>query len=71
MCLPTDTTTPPTMNEIKRVILDRLYDAECLCSCCGKKGKGHGNYYLPSQLSLESVLRAINSDEYYFKEPQS
>ena len=56
------------MNVIKSLIVDRLYDREGICSCCGKKGKGHGNYHLPSRLPLESVLKAINLDEYYFKE---
>lgn len=54
------------MNVIKSLIVDRLYDREGICSCCGKKGKGHGNYHLPSRLPLESVLKAINLDEYYF-----
>ena len=57
-----------TFDEAKSIIVDRLYDAEGICSCCGKKGKGHGNYSLPSRLPLESVLKAINLDEYYFKE---
>ncbi len=52
----------------KSIIIDRLYDTESVCTCCGKKGKGHGNYKLPERISRESVLRAINLDEYYFKE---
>jgi hypothetical protein len=56
-------------NEIKVVILNRLFEAAGVCSVCGRVNCNHGNNKeLPSRIDIDDVLRAINVDEYFFNE---
>ncbi len=57
-------------NKTKETILSRIYDSKssvcsfCLESCCAHGG----NRKLPETLNTIDVLKAINIDEYFFKE---
>lgn len=56
-------------NATKEKILDRLYEAAGVCMTCGKHKCQHGsNTTLPESLDVNTVLRAINLDEHFFKE---
>lgn len=58
------------MDEItKAIILDRIFGSSSICGHCGKDDCGQeGNLVLPDTLKTEHVLKAINIDEYFFKE---
>ena len=56
-------------NATKEKILDRLHETAAVCMTCGKRKCPHGgNTTLPETLDTDIVLRAINLDEYFFKE---
>lgn len=56
-------------NETKEKIVDRLHEMAGVCPVCGRHKCGHGsNTNLPGTLDTDTVLRAINLDEYFFKE---
>lgn len=57
-------------NATKELIVDRLHDLVGVCPTCGKHKCGHGSSSeLPDSISTDLVLRAINLDEHFFKEP--
>lgn len=59
-----------SINQERQRILGRLHELEGECMTCGKKKCGHGtNTTLPYNLRRESVLRAINLDNHYGKDP--
>lgn len=56
---------------IKETILERLYALAGQCAFCHKAGCGHkANTELPATLNTDDVLKAINLDEWYVKEPR-
>ncbi|MGD9157201.1 MAG: hypothetical protein PVG39_02220 [Desulfobacteraceae bacterium] len=55
-------------NEIKNKILERLFETSSHCSICNKRSCPHSSRTLNATLKVDDVLRAINLDEYYFKE---
>lgn len=56
-------------NATKETILKRLFDSVGVCTTCTEKGCPCSNKTLPTTLSVEVVLKAINLDECFFKEP--
>lgn len=58
-------------NNIKKLVIDRLFNSLSICASCGRKNcTNHSYRTLPAQLNTMEVLRAINLDENYFKEPE-
>ena len=56
-------------NKTKEIILDRLFKTSSYCGHCGKEDCGdRGKRHLSPMIKRSDVLRAINLDEYYFKE---
>ena len=51
----------------KQVIIDRLHDSLSVCVCGKRDCKGETRS-LPKFLEVNAVLRAINVDEFFFKE---
>jgi len=59
-------------NDTKEAIINRLYETSSHCMHCGSKDCRHGgNREIDNNLTSEDVLRAINLDEYFFKENES
>ena len=53
----------------KKKIIERLFENCSVCMFCKKRGCAHGsNRTLPQTLDRDSVLKAINAGEYFFKE---
>ena len=55
-------------NATKEVIVNRLHKLIGVCSTCGKHGCLCGSSTLPAIIATDVVLRAINLDEYFFRE---
>ena len=56
-------------NATKEKIVDRLHEMVGVCPTCGRHKCGHGSSTeLPESVNTDDVLRAINLDEYFFKE---
>jgi hypothetical protein len=56
-------------NATKEEIINRLHKSAGICMTCKRNNCGHGGSTdLPNTLPTDDVLRAINLDEYFFKE---
>jgi hypothetical protein len=54
---------------MKEIILNRLYKTSSICGHCGSKDCEHeGNRKLTETIHAADVIKAINLDEYFFKE---
>lgn len=56
------------MNEVKQLILGRLFASSSICMCCSKRDCMAFNRQFPNALNIDDVLNAINLDEHFFKE---
>lgn len=58
-------------NFTKEKIIERIFANCSICMFCKKRSCAHsGNRMLPEKLDRGQVLKAINVDEYFFKEEQ-
>lgn len=58
-------------NKTKQIILDRLFKTSSFCKFCGRTDCGHSGYReLHRAIDRDDVLKAINLDEWLFKEEE-
>jgi len=56
------------INEVKQLILSRLFTSSSICMCCSKRDCPALNRELPNTLDTDDVLHAINLNEHFFEE---